>query len=88
MTEDTSCFENFIKEMNSSQNSIEKVKKLKCENANCKSVFANLENCKSCNKKFCKNCLNNCENCGIVMCVFCTRVDYGKFKDVQICPNC
>ena len=88
MTEDSSGFENIIKEMNLSQNIIDKVKIIKCENPNCKTAFSQYEKCLSCNRTFCKVCLLNCESCMSKNCKFCIRVIYSKFKDVQICQNC
>lgn len=89
MTEDTSCFENILKEMNSSQTCAEKVKTIKkCENTYCKSLFQTNDTCLCCNKIYCVNCLTTCENCGIKICKFCTRIDYSKFHDRQVCPTC
>ena len=88
ITEDSSGFESIIKEMNTSQMSIERVKILKCENLNCKTAFLKYENCLSCKRIFCENCLAFCETCGQKCCKFCFRIDYSKFKDLIICPNC
>ena len=88
MTEDASGFEFIIREMNISQNSIDKVKITKCENPNCKTAFTKYEQCKSCNRTFCSSCLVNCESCVTKNCKFCIRVLYSKFKDTQICQNC
>ena len=88
MTENSSGFENLIKEMNNSQNSIDKVKIWHCQNPNCKTAFAKYEKCLCCNKTYCSTCLNQCDNCSVICCKFCTRIVYSKFRDFQICPNC
>ncbi len=88
ITEQSSGFENIIKEMNNSQISISKVKIIKCENPNCKTAFSMYEKCNSCYKFFCSNCLNICEKCCLKTCKFCVRIEYEKFKDISICPNC
>lgn len=88
MTEESSGFENVIKDMNNSQILMSKVKIVKCENPNCKTAFAKYEKCKSCYKMFCMNCLLSCENCNQICCNFCSSTHYEKYKDTQICPTC
>jgi hypothetical protein len=87
MTDDSSGFESIIKEMNSSQQITEKSAN-QCHNINCKSVFMKYEVCKSCNRKFCEKCLCTCSHCSNITCLFCARIDYTQYEEVQICPNC
>lgn len=74
--------------MKGSQNTLSQVKIMKCGNPNCKSAFLKYENCSSCNSTFCTSCLGLCDSCGIRICKFCIRINYNKFMDQQICPNC
>jgi hypothetical protein len=88
LTENSSGFENILKEMGDSQNQLSKSKGIRCDNPNCKSIFSVLEKCNSCNKTYCKECLTACENCNQQTCKFCVTIQYNKTQDIIKCPIC
>ena len=89
MTEETTNFENLINKMK--ENSKKKSSFKKCSNANCENPFSsssNCINCHSCGQNYCPNCIKKCAKCEDDICLFCVSMEYDKYKDAELCPNC
>lgn len=84
VSDDSSAFENILSKMKFS-----KIKKtFGCSNINCKVAFPILSPCNFCNKNFCDKCKIKCHSCEKLYCKFCLSIQYEKFEDIYLCPNC
>ena len=89
ITESTSNFENIINEMK--VNTKTKYSLKSCSNPNCTNPFAgdlSCDICSSCGAKFCSKCIKECQKCQDKICIFCVTMQYGKYEDAELCPNC
>ena len=89
ITKENSNFENIINEMKN--NTKVKFSLKSCSNPNCTNPFStnlNCSSCSSCGAKYCYNCIKKCKICEENICIFCVTIQYDKFEDIELCPNC